>query len=68
MQRAVGYCVNSIYRSKQSKAIIKRYYKKGESVFRVGEPSSAVFLLISGEVGLFFSDRPVGTLYAHQGM
>ncbi len=34
--------------------MIKRYYKKGESVFHVGEPSSAVFLLISGEVGLFF--------------
>ena len=33
--------------------MIKRYYKKGESVFRVGEPSIAVFLLISGEVGLF---------------
>ena len=38
---------------KQSKAMIKRYYKKGESVFRVGEPSIAVFLLISGEVSLF---------------
>ena len=34
--------------------MIKRHYKKGEAVFRVGESSSAVFLLISGEVGLFF--------------
>ena len=48
--------------------MIKRYYKKGESVFRVGEPSSDMFLLISGEVGLFFYDRPVKTLYAYQGM
>ena len=45
--------------------MIRRYYKKGESVFHVGEPSSAVFLLISGEVGLFFSDRSVKTLYAY---
>lgn len=34
--------------------MIKRFYKKGEAVFRVGESSNAVFLLISGEVGLFF--------------
>ena len=54
MQRMVAYCVNGGDRPKQSKAMIKRYYKKGESVFRVGEPSSAVFLLISGEIGLFF--------------
>ena len=33
--------------------MIKRYYKKAESVFRVGEPSIAVFLLISDEVVLF---------------
>ena len=33
--------------------MIKRYYKKAESVFRVGEPSIAMFLLIYGEVAPF---------------
>ena len=42
----------------QSKAMIKRYYKKGEFVFRVGDPSIAVFLLISREVALL-SNRPI---------
>ena len=33
--------------------MVKRYYNQGESVFRVNEPSIAMFLLISGEVALF---------------
>ncbi len=48
--------------------MIKRYYEKGEAVFQVGQPSSAIFLMISGKASLFFSDRPIRTLYAYQGM
>ena len=34
--------------------MITKHYQKGESVFRAGDTSSSVCLLLSGEIGLFF--------------
>ena len=36
----------------------KQTYKKGEAVFKIGDSSRALFLLVSGEVGLFFPTDP----------
>ena len=36
----------------------KQTYKKGEAIFKIGDPSRAIFLLVSGEVGLFFPTDP----------
>ena len=34
--------------------MITKHYRKGESVFRAGDKSASVCLLLSGEIGLFF--------------
>ena len=36
----------------------KLSFKKGEIIFKNGEPASHIYLVISGEVGLFFSTDP----------
>ena len=36
----------------------KQTYKKGEAIFKIGDSSRAIFLLVSGRVGLFFPTDP----------
>jgi len=38
--------------------MIKKHYREGETVFRVGDKANAVFLLLSGEVGLYSPSDP----------
>ena len=42
-------------------AIQKLSFTKGEIIFKNGEPASHIYLVISGEVGLFFSTDPKNT-------
>ena len=39
-------------------AMKKLSFKKGEIIFKNVEPASHMYLVISGEVGLFFSTDP----------
>lgn len=39
-------------------------FERGMDVFRQGEPSGEMFLILEGEVGIHIDDRPVGTVRA----
>ena len=36
----------------------RQSYKAGETVFRIGDSSNAIYVLVSGEIGLFFPTDP----------
>ena len=51
--------VNRRYQGGESEPTMKKQiYKKGEAIFKIGDPSRAIFLLVSGQVGLFFPTDP----------